>query len=291
MASRSRGFCFTKNNYANSPYPTLLGLGAKYLVYGREVAPTTGTPHLQGYVAFANAKTISAVRKLLPGCHITKAAGDSAQNRTYCIKDGDFEEFGGMLFIKLLILDRPATQAEKGDSEKERWDGILAAAKTGRIDEIDSEVLIRHYNTLKRIKRDYMEAPADLEPVAGANVWIHGPPGTGKSRSVRQQILREDLYDKSINKWWMGYQGEDVVLIDDIGLNHVHLGDFIKRWADVYSFPAEDKCGGSQIRPKRIIITSNYKPSQIWLDQVLCDAISRRFRIVEKLELNIAIEL
>ena len=65
-----------------------------YLVFGREVAPTTGTPHLQGYVRFNTRKRFACVRRLLPQCHLTSARGSPQQNRDYCCKDGDYEEFG-----------------------------------------------------------------------------------------------------------------------------------------------------------------------------------------------------
>jgi len=63
-------------------------------VFGRELAPSTGTPHLQGFVAFSGRRRLGAVRTLLPRCHLTSARGSAQQNRAYCIKDGAYEEFG-----------------------------------------------------------------------------------------------------------------------------------------------------------------------------------------------------
>lgn len=56
---------------------------------------TTGTPHLQGYIHFNRKEVFSTVRDLLPNrCHIQQADGSPSQNRTYCSKEGDFEEYG-----------------------------------------------------------------------------------------------------------------------------------------------------------------------------------------------------
>ena len=54
--SRNRNYCFTFNNYPDTSLVD--NLICKYIAYSKEVAPTTGTPHLQGYVTFVNAKTV-----------------------------------------------------------------------------------------------------------------------------------------------------------------------------------------------------------------------------------------
>ena len=68
----------------------------KYAVYGFEVAPTTGTCHLQGYISFKLQKNLAAVKRFLGSnsVHIEVAIGNAEENRVYCIKDGDFHEYG-----------------------------------------------------------------------------------------------------------------------------------------------------------------------------------------------------
>ena len=67
MASRSRDYYITYNNYDQDQIDKLAALECVYIVYGKEIAPTTGTPHLQGYVRFKSPKTMSAALKALPG--------------------------------------------------------------------------------------------------------------------------------------------------------------------------------------------------------------------------------
>ena len=100
MASSSRGrqWCFTLNNYTTGETQLLSDLGAsehvEYLVFGREVGES-GTPHLQGFIRFHDRKTFSSAKSLIsPRCFIEIAKGTPSQNRQYCTKDGDFEEFG-----------------------------------------------------------------------------------------------------------------------------------------------------------------------------------------------------
>ena len=114
------------------------------------------------------------------------------------------------------------------------------------------------------------------------NEWRWGPTGTGKSRSVRDEF-GHSLCNKPITKWWDNYKGEETVLLDDFGDCHKCLGYHLKIWADRYTITGEVKGGHMNIRPKRIIVTSNFHPRDIWKnddDKNNLEPILRRFKIV-----------
>jgi len=114
----------------------------------------------------------------------------------------------------------------------------------------------------------------DLPAYSG--LWLHGPPGSGKSRSARSRF--PGFYDKLINKWWDGYSNEETVLLDDVSLDHAFIGSFLKRWVDHYPFRAEFKGGSKMVRPVRVVVTSNYTIEEIWpTDPALQSALTRRF--------------
>lgn len=93
---RSRAWCFTLNNYTEVEQTALHVLECTYLVVGREMGEN-GTPHLQGYIVFANAVAFASVKRLLGDRgHIEKADGNAKQNREYCTKEGDYFESGIM---------------------------------------------------------------------------------------------------------------------------------------------------------------------------------------------------
>lgn len=94
---RARRYVFTLNNYSSEDVDQLVCVAeplSKYLVFGREVSES-GTPHLQGFVVWQNAKSFSASKTALgQRCHLEVARADSTSASNYCKKDDDFEEFG-----------------------------------------------------------------------------------------------------------------------------------------------------------------------------------------------------
>lgn len=98
----SKGWCFTCFYDGDEQHDVALlhlqllsdSPDCAYIVAGRESCPTTGRTHFQGYVYFNRRLALSSVRNLLPQSHLTRARGSVADNRAYCTKDGDFEEFG-----------------------------------------------------------------------------------------------------------------------------------------------------------------------------------------------------
>jgi len=92
-------FVFTLNNYTIEDELDLLctGLPVTYIIYGYEKAPTTGTPHLQGYCELNHRMRIATIKKL--GCGFEKMKilnrkGSQKQAIDYCKKDGDWIKFG-----------------------------------------------------------------------------------------------------------------------------------------------------------------------------------------------------
>lgn len=264
--SKHRNFVFTQNNYPDTDLVDTLE--CRYIAYGKEVA-STGTPHLQGFVCFKTQRSVSAVRKSMPGCHVEVMHGTMDQNTHYCNKEGSFIERG----------DRPVSNDNKGRAEKLRYQRAWEKAKSGLIEDVDADIRLRLYSTLKAIAMDYMVKPLELEDTCG--IWIWGSTGTGKTHCVTQTY--PNRYIKNVGKQWNGYQGEEVVHMDELSPSATPwIGHFLKLWADKYPFQADIKYGAKQIRPKLFIITSNYSPDQMGFPPEDLDPILRRFKVVNK---------
>lgn len=269
MSFRSRKYVFTLNNWTAADCTYLSELPSRYLCFGKEIAPTTNTPHLQGFVYWANARTLGATIKLLRGCHVESARGSFSQCIAYCSKEGEFFEYGV----------RPQDPSDKGDRESTRWDTALESARSGALNEIDAQILVSHYGSLSRIAVDSIVVPVSLPTTTG--YWVIGKSGCGKSRGVRD--LFPELYPKPLNKWWDGFRNQTEVLVDDVDSSHTQwIGGFLKIWSDHYGFIAEAKGKSFPCRPGRIICTSQYTIEELFSnDQQLVEALKRRFVVIQ----------
>lgn len=173
---RSRRWCFTINNPTDVDVGQVYDLAVKeaivYLIAGDEVAPGTGTPHLQGYVVFSNAWRFKRIAQKLPRAHLLAALGSSVQNRTYCSKGGHYEEFG----------ECPLDDAGLSATNKEAWEQYKKAAREGRFDDIDPAIYIRYRSAFQAEYRDHMPRPPDIEFID--NEWWWGPTGETVSHFI-----------------------------------------------------------------------------------------------------------
>lgn len=89
---------FTLNNYRDEDFDHLEQLYRqnhfKYLIYGKEVCPTTGTIHLQGFCQLSKKQRFAGVKKLLGSKYHIEQAIHPWFAAEYCKKDGEFNEFG-----------------------------------------------------------------------------------------------------------------------------------------------------------------------------------------------------
>lgn len=88
--NRARAWCLTQFNYTDE-HKIKLSQNFDYFVYGEEICPTTGSPHLQCYVANRNQISFTTMKKMFPTARISVAHGTMQQNLTYCSKEGNFK--------------------------------------------------------------------------------------------------------------------------------------------------------------------------------------------------------
>lgn len=87
-----RNWCFTVFNPTQDDEARIVALKDKAirLAVGRETCPTSGTPHLQGYIRFIKAqKFTTVVNAIKPGCHLELRKGTESEASTYALKDGN----------------------------------------------------------------------------------------------------------------------------------------------------------------------------------------------------------
>lgn len=156
----------------------------------------------------------------------------------------------------------------------------MRLAKAGLFTELEETYPDAWFYQQRQIMTQRYRAIARTESLDGVldNVWIFGPPRVGKTDLVRQ--LAPGAYVKPADtKWWDHYDGQDNVILDD--LTRGFYDTAFKTWTDRHAFIAETKFGTMQVRPKRIVVTSNKPPSHYFPSDEDMEAIYGRFQIIE----------
>ena len=214
MAPSAKNWTWTLNNYTNDDKQKLhdlwQGVAAtestptiRYLVWGEEVAPETGTPHLQGYVSLVARKTFNFVKSTINSrAHIAVAKGSPAQNREYCTKDGCYTEFG---------------QLPGGSGTRSDLVALVNAIKTGKTEQEILEAFpkesIRYDRAISKWCKRFAKARNVQEPPKVVVLW--GLPRTGKTRFVYDKHDHASIWSWPGDKWFDGYRGQEIALFDD----------------------------------------------------------------------------
>lgn len=262
---KSKHWCITINNPTKNPEcyynPALMN----YLILGKEVAPETGTPHYQGYMVFKKRLYLTGVRKLFSNGHLTIMTTNSKACMIYCKKENQFAEYG-------------TPPVSNTASNKRKWAITRSAAKSGDFTTIPDDIYVRYYANIKKIRMDNPSKP--IKNAFRDNYWVYGKTGVGKSHYARSKW--PDFYDKNKDKWWDGYLGEATALIDDLDAAQCpYISNYLKRWCDIFCFRAQTKGSSVMIRPRRIVITSQFTIEEcFYFDTRTRDALLGRFKII-----------
>lgn len=186
----------------------------------------------------------------------------------YCFKektrvDGTQFEFG--------------TKAIKRNSGAD-WARVRQLAQSNRLEEVEAQIYVTHYNGLKRIAMDFM-APLE-RPGIEVRVY-YGPTHTGKTHKA-VEWLGNDYYDKGpTHKWWNGYKGQKEVLIDEFR-GKIDVSHLLK-WCDYRKCSVESKGSETPLCVTKLAITSNLNPLEWWpeLDGDTYQAFKRRCKFIE----------
>jgi len=256
--SRTRNYCFTINNYTDEELTQLKKelKGIHYIIVGDEVGES-GTPHLQGFIIYNNGRSKTAVIKGMPRrAHVEVCNGTPYENYEYCSKEKVIFEHG----------ERPEKVGQgKRQDLKEIKDKVSKQEKIKTLLDTDSIVNYQQLKFAEGLKKYYETKRTAKTDV----IWYHGKPGTGKTHRAREICIEragdeDNIYEAmATGQWWEGYDGQEYVIIDDLRGDFMKFHEFIKL-LDKYPFRVQTKGSSRQFNAKVIIITSPYRPEQIY---------------------------
>ena len=295
MVVKHQGFCFTHNNYTEDDVSRIQSYDwIQFLAMGRELAPTTGTPHLQGFMWLLEPRTPQQLKRKLPGTVVLvpgKNKGvdyhvhdDGKTGFGYCFKE---HQPGWVLQGIPPSNDDFVKQAPKGQGarsdllevKKKIDEGVLADNLMG-----DDE----HFGTFARHRKffqEYQSFKRRRTEFSKPTVIVRvGATGCNKTRWVFEQEELDELYvtGPENKEWFDGYCGQDAVLFEE------YRGQFpygmLLRLLDGYpGIRVQVKCGFVHWSPKRIYITSPQRPEEWYPNLAAADKVDQLLRRIDKL--------
>lgn len=274
---RSRSWCMVINNYSEEEENSLKEFfnNVEYGIYGREIAPTTGTPHLQIYFRKANAITQSSLKKKFPRAKLIVAKGSDKQNNKYCGKeDTNYYEVGKM-----------SEQGKRTDLDEIKNE-IMNGKKVDDI-VLESPMVYHQYGrTLHKIEDLRMRKVYRTEMTEG--IWYYGETGCGKSTKAFEGFNPDTHYVWKYENWQDGYTQQDVVIIDEFRgqIKYSQLLTLIDIQPNCYVYRRNRE--PLPFTSKKVIITSVLRPEEVYNNLSVNDSLDQLFRRIKiiKLEKN-----
>lgn len=259
--SRAKYWVFTMNNYTNEDVARLRDITTThnevvaFISWGFEIAPTTGTPHLQGQLELRAQLRWNQVRSLLgPQAWLAVRRGTFEQAEEYVEKGGEHEQYGERVSSE--------RRGQRQDLVHLRED--LNSGSTLRY------IAQNHFSAFIRYQRGilaYRLLHATPRTWRTEVIVYWGRTGTGKTEAVYENLQSlDDLWTQAVNgKWFDGYDDHPYALIDEFKPAQFDI-TFLLRLLDRYPMRVEVKGGFTNWAPREIYLTSNMDPSTWYLN-------------------------
>jgi len=250
---KNRRFVFTIHNYTPEELVGFHALAEScdkhgFICYGLEIAPDTGTLHIQGYIEVRSAQRFPFLHKYfgfmrndeLLKFHIEIALGTAEDNQGYTKKEGGYFEFG-----------EPVTQGTRTDLIQIKKE-IFENPKNFLQIIIDKA---NNYQQLKFIESitPYAFSDRDMDNPPTA-LWIFGSSGIGKTRLVAKTF--KDICYVSSYKWLgTNYRQNECFFLDDFREYDLPFNILLKI-TDCFPFTLEFKGSQIPLNSPFVIITS-----------------------------------
>lgn len=251
--TKSRAWCFTLNNFTREESTKLvnfIGDEVEYAIVGNEKGEE-GTPHLQGYLYFKNARGFANIKACISDrLHLEKAKGTAAQNKEYCSKEEVLLEYG--------------TVPEQG--KRNDFGRLIEAIQGGN--DMRSMLLDGTISNAQLLRAapsmmTYLEPERDWETEV---IWLYGEAGAGKTRQALSMIKDRGFrcFKKTLamGPWWDGYDGQEGVILDDLRDSQIRPVELLGL-LDRYDYRVPIK-GGSRSLVARVIVITSITPPWTW---------------------------
>nr|QKV51257.1 putative replication associated protein [Crucivirus sp.] len=275
---RARGWIFVYNNWQEKDVDFFKAFAkeSRYLVFGKEIGENK-TPHLQGYVEFANQRSGAAMRKQHDGkTHWEMRIGTPEEAAAYCKKGeqpkDEWEEQGtkGPNYGKNAIIfehGKVPKQGQRSDLD-EIAELVVDGASITEIASTYPKEYIKFHKGISALKSALYEHRKTKPYVC----WRWGETGVGKTRGAISE--HKSVYIKDGTQWWDGYEQQTAIIIDDFD-GKWPFRDLL-RLLDYNPYQGQYKGGYVPINSPVIYITCDRPPALMGYSEKELSQLTRR---------------
>lgn len=290
MCDRKYAYVFTLNNYTETEVTEIQGGDYSYIVYGKEVGES-GTPHLQGFVRFESAKTMSAIHKL-KGWKRTalKPAEKPLSAIDYCKKgeqshsEWEAEGVKGSTYgLNADIWERGEFKQGKRSDLNQVYEKVKGGVSVDEVAWEEPDAYGKCFKVLDKLEDIRLRKTFRSEMTEG--VWLYGKTGCGKSELVYSNFDLSKSYSYPYdNGWWDGYRQQENVILDEFR-GQVAFNELL-RMVDKHPnyFVRRRNREPMPFTSKKVWITSSMCPQEVFKNLHANDSLTqlyRRFKIYE----------
>lgn len=244
-----------------------------------EICPDTQRPHFQGFLCLSQARTLTGIKRLmftgphLKTVHLSYCRGSKDDNVKYCSKVESRDPDGRFMFFQHgSLADVPE---RNGQGVRTDLHGIGTRIGEGvsllTIAQDHPDLYIKFYRGFESIQQRLLCQPRTWSPVGAFTpptvYWFYGSSGSGKSREAFTQAHADPergYFTKSSgNKWFNGYFGQPILILDDFRADWFTFS-FLIRLIDCYPLQVETKGGMVDMSADTVYITCPMRPEQLY---------------------------
>lgn len=253
--AKVRHICFTINNYDGSEIAKMREWAQiSYCAVGHETAPTTGTPHLQGYLEFKQQVLLTTLKKKVsPKISVRERKGTPEQASNYAIKDG----------VDCHVWGKMSEQGRRTDLEVAS-EMITSGSTLKDVAKAHPSTFVKYHKGLQALKCVLVEPRAEVPTVT----VLYGETGVGKSKLAREITTSPYVWGPEQEKWFDGYEGHSDVIFEEFR-GQLPFGQML-RLLDRYDCKVQYKGGMCEFAATNIVITSPVHP-RAWYQYLTAD--------------------
>lgn len=245
-----------------------------YFCWGREICPTTGRQHFQGYLE-TKVRIVGralVAKETWEDVHVEVRLGTGQQAADYCFKvnqdppcepNEEWVEYGELM--------KQGARADLAQIGRDVLSGAVSARELLR----ENPMIIHQYGRTINALEDLRQSETSRGEWAPPEVkWFHGKSGAGKSRTAREEAKAVGgpiyVHTYTDTHFFTRYRGEKLIIFDEFRgqmpfYQFLGLLDGYETWVD-------KKCRDSvPWMATHIWITSRRRPDECWKEDVVVE--------------------